>query len=161
MPRIVGKYAGIIIRNILRTSFILGDVSQLFWKGENNSFTIPGKDTVQFCVYTVFTYLLHSRRVSLTHSLSLSLTHTHTHTHTKQRQQQQRGINHFFSDRMKVMMPVFFCLLVRGHHFACHVAMVNICRLYKNVFPCACVCLCVCVYVCVRARASKHHCRFS
>jgi len=80
MPRIVGKYAGIIIRNILRTSFILGDVSQLFWKGENNSFTIPGKDTVQFCVYTVFTYLLHSRRVSLTHSLSLSLSHTHTHT---------------------------------------------------------------------------------
>ena len=88
------------------------------------------------------------------HSLTLSLSLSHTHTHTKQRQQQQRGINHFFSDRMKVMMPVFFCLLVRGHHFACHVAMVNICRLYKNVFPCACVCLCVCVYVCARARAS-------
>jgi amino acid permease len=75
MPRIFGKYAGIIKKNNLRISFILGIVSQLCWKGENNPFTIPGTDTVQFCVYTVFTSFLHSHRVSFTH------THTHAQNH--------------------------------------------------------------------------------
>jgi len=70
---IVGKYAGIIIRNILRISFIIGVVSQLCWKRENNPFTIPVTDTVQFA----FTLLL---PISSTLAVSRSLTLTHTHT---------------------------------------------------------------------------------
>ena len=115
----------------------MGIVSQLCWKGENSPFTIPGTDTVQFCVYTVFTSLLHSHRVSFTY------THTHnTHTHkttttTKQYQPFLFRPDNGYGASLFLSPDAWTTLCLSCRHY-----LVNIYRLYTNVFPCACVCSC-------------------
>jgi hypothetical protein len=84
-------------------------------EGENSPFKSLSRIQFSFA----FTLLL-----PLSCTLAVSRSHTHTHTKQQRQQQQQSGINHFFYDSMKDMMPVFFCLLMREQPFACHVAII-------------------------------------